>query len=69
MKQLSSAISLAVLLACLSACCSPSAPTYAVKQWTVPDQIEIAHERNALPADSILRPVLDEWERMRRELR
>lgn len=62
--------SLLILLALLfTGCSSGSCPIYAVKRWTISEQEQIAAERNALPQDSILRPVLDEWERDRRESR
>lgn len=53
----------------LAACTSPPSRPVAVKQWTREEQVQIAAEHNKLPPDSILRPVLEDWERMRRELR
>lgn len=58
------------LLVCgliLTGCTTHTGP--ALKQWTIPEQIEIAKERNQLPEKSILRAVLDDWERMRRGLK
>lgn len=45
--------------------CTTSSEVIAVHQWSREEQIKIAREHNALPADSILRPVLDEWQALR----
>lgn len=52
----------------LSACAS-STECPVPKQWPIEEQMAIAREREKLPPDNILRPVLDDWERLRRELR
>lgn len=56
-----------VALFALSACACATTSTPAIKHWTVPEQIEITKEHNALPSDSILRGVLADWQRMRKE--
>lgn len=60
----------ALLLVLLVCGCEACPPVYIpVKQWSKDEQAQIAAEHNKLQPDSILRPVLDEWEKLRRELR
>ncbi len=55
------------IVLCLSACSGSSSPACPEnKDWTKQEQIEIAKEHNALPANSILRGVLADYERVRR---
>jgi hypothetical protein len=40
-----------------------------VKEYTIPQQQAIVKDWNALPDDSALQSPLNDWERMRRELK
>jgi len=53
----------------LSACSSQPCPTIAVKQWSKAEQLQILAEEKKLPDDSILIPVIEDYARLRRELK
>lgn len=55
------------LLLLLSACAQPNCPRIYVKQWSPREQDQIKKEMDQLPADSILKPVLMDYERLRLE--
>lgn len=57
------------LLLILSACSLPPCPTHAVKTWTPAEQRQILTEEKKLPADSILIPVLEDYAKLRREVK
>lgn len=63
------AVTYSILL--LTACAQPQVcpPMPAPRHYTIAQQEQIAYERNALPQDSILREVMQEWEMLRRDLR
>ena len=61
-------IGLTLLIAATCSCTQcPALPI--THDWTLAEQQQIAKERNALPPDSILLPVLEEWSLIRREIK
>jgi hypothetical protein len=60
------------LLPLFLAACSQPCPTpqgLAVKQWSSAEQYQILAEEKKLPADSILIGVLEDYAKLRREVR
>jgi hypothetical protein len=57
------------LLLVLSACSSQPCPNVAVKQWSAEEQLQILAEEKKLPDDSILIPVIEDYARLRSELK
>ncbi|OWK47529.1 hypothetical protein [Fimbriiglobus ruber] len=55
------------LLLLLSACAQPSCPRIAVKQWSSREQDQIRTALDQLPANSILIPAIEDYERLRLE--
>jgi hypothetical protein len=78
-------ICLALAGFCLAACSCPSPSTTPVKSWSIPEQIQIAKERNLIADSEGDKPLFDasgnrihfpmtaavfqEWETLRREAR
>lgn len=58
---------LLALTACSQPC--PTPPGIAVKTWSKDEQHQILAEEKKLPADSILIPVLEDYAKLRREVR
>jgi len=56
-----------LLLSACSYCPSPLA--IPVKNWTETEQRQILEEEKKLPADSILIPLMEDYARLRREVR
>lgn len=67
MRRIRAIYSLALLG--LTACAATPDACPAVKQYSVPEQQAIVKEWNALPDNSALLSPLQDWERMRRQLR
>ena len=57
-----------VLVLALAAC-EQQCATIAVKDWTPGEQSRMADEVDALPADSLLVPAMNDYARLRREAR
>jgi hypothetical protein len=53
----------------LTACTPQPCPTYAVKTWTPEEQRQILDEERKLDDDSILIGVLEDYAKLRREVR
>jgi lipopolysaccharide export system protein LptA len=53
----------------LLSACSQSCPAFAVKDWSSDEQRQILAEEQQLPDDSILIPVLEDYARLRIEVR
>jgi hypothetical protein len=60
-------IPLLLLASCASTSSCPPLPV--PRDWTRAEQAQIAKEHNALPPDSILRAVLEEWVSLRAALK
>jgi hypothetical protein len=60
-----------IFLLMLASCASTSScpPLPVPRDWTRAEQAQIAKEHNALPPDSILRAVLEEWVSLRAALK
>jgi hypothetical protein len=57
------------LLLALTACSQQACPTYAVKTWSREEQRQILDAERELPDDSILIPVLEDYAKLRREVK
>lgn len=57
-----------LILMALSGCCQ-SGTSVTVKDWTSDEQRQILAEERKLPSDSILIPVLEDYAKLRREVR
>jgi hypothetical protein len=51
----------------LSACAQPNCPRIYVKQWSPREQDQIRSAIDQLPADSVLIPAMEDYERLRLE--
>lgn len=60
---------LAVLLLLTLAACSPDCQPVALKTWTPAEQRRMADEIDALPDGSLLVPAMNDYARLRREVR
>jgi hypothetical protein len=57
-----------LILMALSGCCQ-AATSMPLKDWTRDEQRQILAEERKLPSDSILIPVLEDYAKLRREVR
>ncbi|OWK42495.1 hypothetical protein [Fimbriiglobus ruber] len=55
------------LLLLLAACDQPNCPGISVKQWSPAEQDQIRTALDQLPANSILIPAIEDYERLRLE--
>jgi hypothetical protein len=67
MRPITAIFSVLLLTGCVDNSDQP--PPVVVKQYTIPEQQCIVKEWNALPDDSCLQSPLNDWERMRQELK
>ena len=58
-----------ILLLALTACAPQPCPVIAVKQWTPAEQRQMLTEVQKLPGDSILVPLIEDYARLRRQVK
>jgi hypothetical protein len=58
-----------LLILSLTACSQPPCPTHAVKTWTREEQRQILDAERELPDDSILIPILEDYAKLRRQVK
>ena len=56
------------LILTLTNCSQPECPTIAIKTWSTVEERQAASEVAALPDNSILVPMLEDYARIRREV-